>query len=83
MMNSFIVLFLWLFFFVNIPAVFAFGQTYTEKSEKSEIVKKADRLDVDSKTSEELKRIHQKEIETQQYDLQRSTQEDKIAKIRD
>ena len=82
-MNSFIVLFLWLSFFVNVPGVYAFGQTYAEKPEKSEIVKKADGLDVDAKTAEELRRIHQKEIEAQQYDLQRSTQEDKIAKIRD
>ena len=82
-MNAFIVLFLWLSFFVNVPGLYAFGQTYAEKSEKSEIVKKADGLDLEAKTKEELGRIHQKEIETREYDLQRSTQEDKIAKIRD
>ena len=82
-MKCFIVLFLWLSLFVNVRDLSALGQTYSEKSESSEIVKKADSLDVDSKTREELRRIRQKEIETQQYELQRSTQEDKMAKIRE
>ena len=79
-MDSFIIVFLWLSFFVNVPDLFANGQTY---SEKSDIVKKADHIDVDSKTKEELGRIRQKEIEAQEHELQRSTQEDRIAKIRD
>ena len=63
---------------------FAMGQDYANKSDhKSDIVKKAERIDDDAKAKKELEELQAAELEARQRELERSTQEDKAAGIRD
>ena len=61
-------------------AAHAGGRDY---SHKSDIVKKAERIEDDAKVKRELEQLQTAELEARQKELENSTQEDRAANIRD